>query len=230
MRYLHPVSIKERFVASGEYTYWLGDQHGGHYERWTIHRQPDGSRFYRFDYESSYSGLVILGEVLENTSNEIERTDIKLFSTANSEPDLIPARVTYTVMRDEGYVQIGRSIDKKERETFEVEFKSNMLFNPFFTFFTGKPVRLSAIHNENAVSIFSFDTKHEPVINTTGIIGHFLREDDIAVDNKMLKASCYQHMNPERGQPLFWLDKNGILLQSVNERGVVARLSRYLHI
>jgi hypothetical protein len=223
VRYLHPVSIKEKFVASGVYTYWSGDQVIDYRDEWCIHRQPDGSHFSRIDLERH--AYVMLSEVLENPDGHIERVDVKLYSNRPDASDILAGRASYTVMRDEGYIQVGRTINNGERETFEIELKPEILFNPPYILFSGRPVRLSAEHNGKPIQIVSVNTLHE--LEVAPVTGRFIGEEMIEVDQKQVSARCYSF---EDKQSFFWFDEHYILLKSINERGEVAQLSRYVHV
>ena len=80
MRQLHPVSLHEKFLASGLYTH-LRDERPAATEEWTIHELPDGSQIVRVDIEDNAEqsrAMTILIEAWRTSEAKVERFDVWL--------------------------------------------------------------------------------------------------------------------------------------------------------
>lgn len=145
MRYLHPVSHHERFVASGVYTTTgVGQDTAATTtasamttvatEEWSIHLQPGGSRFIRLDCTPGISGVSasdsqehLLAEILQSPEGIVERVDLVWFRR------VVTRRVSLTIF--ENYVQIGYKAASDERQYFEVDIPDGTRLLPPFTLF-----------------------------------------------------------------------------------------------
>jgi hypothetical protein len=105
MRSLHKVAAHEKFLASGEYRYWRGEESLKIRDKWTIHDLQGGALFYRLDEEGE--GLSIISEALINPDGQMERFNIQSWN-----PTLFKA--DYIFNPDD--VQISRRVQGKEPE------------------------------------------------------------------------------------------------------------------
>lgn len=132
MRYLHPVSHQEKFVASGVYvTTNLGDESiekTSITEAWSIHLQSQGSRFIRIDRTATPTQEHLLSEVLQSPEGIIERVDLVWFRQA------VTRRASFTMF--DTYVQIGYKAEPGEREYLEFEIPAGTRLLPPFLLFT----------------------------------------------------------------------------------------------
>ena len=125
MRYLHPVGISEKFVASGKYVMYTDDAPGATIETWSIHALPDGAQLIRVDIDyRKHGGRSFLIEAWVNPPDEdadmltgaaiassISRLDVSAFGKPGDK--FQRGRATY--LFDGDRVEIGRTLDKGER-------------------------------------------------------------------------------------------------------------------
>jgi hypothetical protein len=144
MRYLHPVSHQEKFVASGTYvTSVVGeDPPAQTTEEWSIHIQPGGSRFIRIDRAATVTPTSehLLSEVLQSPEGWIERIDLVWFR------QVVSRRVSLTAF--ETYVQVGYKTEPGEREYLEVELPAGTRLLPPFLLFTLGAVNVPVLVTE----------------------------------------------------------------------------------
>jgi hypothetical protein len=119
MRYLHPVQMHEKFVASGTYRTLPGGEPSGSIEQWSIHEQPGGTRLVRIDDDTPAALFLIEAWVnLTESGRVIDRIDVYGRSKAASASNAVQTvRATYTYFDD--HIQIGRTLNDAEREHFE---------------------------------------------------------------------------------------------------------------
>jgi hypothetical protein len=116
MRSLHKVAAHEKFVASGEYRYWRGEEALKVREKWTIHELQGGALFYRVDEsDEDYS---ILSEALINPDGQMERFNVQSWN-----PTLFKADFIF----NPDFVQISRRIKVAETEYEEFPLLPNSL-------------------------------------------------------------------------------------------------------
>jgi hypothetical protein len=105
MRALHKVAAHEKFLASGEYRYWRGEENLKIRDKWTIHELRGEALFYRLDEEGE--GLSIISEALINPDGQMERFNIQSWN-----PTLFKADYIF----NPNDVQISRRLQGKEPE------------------------------------------------------------------------------------------------------------------
>ena len=111
MRRLHVVGKHEKFVASGVYKVYAGDQPTGLIERWSIHEVGDGAQFVRVDVDGrDFDGNSTLLEALLNPDGRFERVDAHSYDAAASHP----AKVSFTFFVDR--VEILQATENDVRE------------------------------------------------------------------------------------------------------------------
>jgi hypothetical protein len=132
MRYLHPVSYQEKFVASGTYvTTVVGETSPVEMtEEWSIHTQPGDSRFIRIDRAATPTSEHLLAEILQSPDGIIERVDLVWFRQT------VSRRVSLTAF--DTYVQVGHKTEPDEREYLELDIAAGTrLLPPFILFMLG---------------------------------------------------------------------------------------------
>ncbi|MCU0496589.1 MAG: hypothetical protein MUF87_04460 [Anaerolineae bacterium] len=83
MRYLHPVTMREKFLASGIYQLTDPTYPAPIQEEWSIHQLPDRSWFIRIDSQSFQSGHSRIIEVLRSSpesGGQFERCDLAIYT------------------------------------------------------------------------------------------------------------------------------------------------------
>ena len=111
MRRLHVVGKHEKFVASGVYKVYAGDQPTGLIEYWSIHEVGDGAQFVRVDVDGrDFDGNSTLLEALLNPDGHFERVDAHSYDTGASHP----AKVSFTFFADR--VEILQTVENDVRE------------------------------------------------------------------------------------------------------------------
>ncbi|MCI0353047.1 MAG: hypothetical protein L0Z53_26810, partial [Acidobacteriales bacterium] len=123
MRQIHPVGFHEKFVASGEYTYY--GENGVERaisDNWSIHELPDGSQKVRVDWETREGFWVDLIDALlkpEQSGKQIERFEISAYAT-----DWRSAHIRANFIFFEDHVAVGRTYNDEPRENEELNLPS----------------------------------------------------------------------------------------------------------
>lgn len=208
MRYLHAVSMKERFVASGMYHFFKGDQARKGVEYWSIHEQGDGSLFIRIDLdlrEREYDPESWLAEVLlQGQTGRVERFDLHLYN--------MQGVLKQNIVFFEDYVQIGYSINDGERQYEERPLPQNYALALGTNLLFGLAVaQMSRQIQVEVPTFFSFDVfdpefEFEPCI-TLADEG----EDRVMIGGHALACRKYQFDCGGRGYA--WLDEHDIMLK-----------------
>ena len=115
MRRLHVVGQHEKFVASGVYKVYAGDEPTGLIESWSIHEVGASAQFIRVDVDGrDFDGCSKLMEALLNPDGRFERVDEQLYGA--QAPD--PVKTSYTFFDDR--VEILR-LEKNDQSESTVE-------------------------------------------------------------------------------------------------------------
>ena len=136
MRYLHSVSLHEKFVASGVYKpFQDGQPIDGIIEYWSIHELPDSARFVRVDVDGRDGGdkRSQLFEAWYSPQGNLERFDIRAYGVPNDK--LKQLRATFTL--NNNYVEIGYNLNTQERVFEEIKLPENGVLLPQSIFFYG---------------------------------------------------------------------------------------------
>jgi hypothetical protein len=113
MRQLHPVSFRERFVASGTYTFFQDAVPTGDVEHWTLHEPGRGAWTVRADHDGrAGSGTSWLFEGLyDGERRRFERFDLSLYGVQHTDAKFI---------FEPGEVQISLRVDGVAQEPLVV--------------------------------------------------------------------------------------------------------------
>ncbi|PJF40855.1 MAG: hypothetical protein D6737_08185 [Chloroflexi bacterium] len=226
MRYIHRVALKEKFVASGLYTYYLDGQPTGAVEHWSIHEQTDSALFVRADYDArNVDGTSLLLQALvnpEHTTNAIERFDLYFYTPT------LEAKAYYSFF--DNYVQVGRAINKGQRIQTEVAIDENVVVNPlskalqnFVLWLAQKsgeamPVLSPNLHVENAEQTLALEKQ---ICSAAFVDSEMLQIGDKTYPTRRYVLEC-----ENRSSANFWFDDDDILLRHECQNQSVS-LSRY---
>lgn len=105
MRYLHPLSPVERFIASGTYR----DHKQNPSQKWTIHQLPDQAWIIRIDH--IFQNILI--QAWRSPESQLERVDIRTLNPP-------PRRINYLV--ENGLIEYGHHIKNAStiQQTFDL--------------------------------------------------------------------------------------------------------------
>ncbi len=217
MRQLHAVSRHEHFVASGTYTHYQYNEPTGTAEYWSIHELPDGGQIIRVDDDwREHDGSSVLIEAWRSPeTRQIERFDLQAFG--GKRDTINEVRASFQVFKD--HLEIGRSVDKNEREQFELVLPEQYITAPESLIFGGFEVVALAQFRGDPIPVISYlptflteTTAFRPVTHAQSAT--FLRHEQISIRSKPYDAQVYQQANPSDGThwPI-WVDKHGVLLK-----------------
>lgn len=197
MRYIHPVGIHEKFVASGEY-----DQHRS---QWSVHQFPDGAWMMRVDWDKrQIDGTSIIIEAWRSPIAEggnIDRFDIWGFADKRYPIQQVKAR--YFVV--ESTLEISLQIDKQPQLTQSHRFTSDMRLLPDLPLFWGYMTAKSAQIIVSCLFDFASPQAFSPVM--TQPIVTPLGEETLTIAEKAHITQRYQLDNRH-----VWIDSLGIVL------------------
>lgn len=224
MRYLHPVQLHEKFVASGEYAIYAHGFSTQVVEAWSIHAlsQPgEGeSWFVRVDSDwRSDTGALILGEALvlpESGGFSVERIDVERYQSSPGQP-LAHFKESYSFFED--YLQVGYVIPPSaERHYAEQTMPYGYLAAPrwrHFHLMTGFAAATIAKNASSDSPAFAGFDIHSAGSQTTKLSIHHERRETLTVGFQKVEADVYTMRYADQpDQPLtLWLDRHGILLR-----------------
>lgn len=137
MRYLHPISMNETFIASGIFHHRRAGGVLLTEESWTIHEFPDGAWMIRVDYDQREQvGPSVLVEAWRSPEVEgarIERFDISAFGAPGD--TIKQARCTYSLIEDS--IEIGRSLNGEDRRYETLKLPAGYVLYPGGWLFMG---------------------------------------------------------------------------------------------
>lgn len=234
MRQLHPVSIHEKFVASGVYSHFRGEKQVGIVESWSINEQPGNGQIIRVDYDGRESdGRSILIEAWLNSQKRTERFDIHAYG---SKHDIIKrARARYIIMND--MVQITRVINGNIQPVEELSADSSTIIYPGTALFKGFLIGQLVVEQRN-VRVITYNpfNAYQPQQLTDAFRGYehdydgvrFIERRNIAITGKLFEARGYESPAPVLDEwPVGWLDKKDVLLRLDNTKGLTILLTQY---
>lgn len=227
MRYLHKPTLKETFVASGEYRCTRDGQPLAGGEQWAIYALPDGSHFMRFDGDwRDHDGTSVLAEALYQPAAMGRR--IERYSRRD-----ITAQGSWRTQYDffEASVVIGWDDADNVRQDHEAALPAGygVILSPPLLAGIGA---LQAVDAGGAQTAFlGFDTSHggRPVIDT--VTARITGEGVVSVSGQDVAAR--EIALTRAGDPAaidrLWLDAAGFLLKRISPDGLVTELHRIAH-
>ena len=232
MRYIHPVGVSEKFVASGIYRYYKNDEPTGLVEEWTVHEQPDGAWFIRVDKDGRFfDGRSELIETYRNPNGQIERFDITAYG--GKDDAVKQFKGTYTI--ENGYLYIGRTLNNGERIQSEMMLPDQYIVNPGGYLFFGWAIP-ALVENAplSVVMRYGFhDTPEESFV--TGMVYPtltFYQEGALTISGRTLPAACYisGESKPEGAVNYhrYWIGEHNIFFKHESD-DLRVQLDRYAH-
>ncbi|GAB5490261.1 MAG: hypothetical protein Phog2KO_04760 [Phototrophicaceae bacterium] len=205
MRKLHAVSPNELFVASGEYRYWRDGTQLPMIEKFTIHEVGDGAFLYRVDEDGrDADGLTILSEALISPDKQFERFNVQSY---NPKDDLLKAfKADYTFNPE--YVQIGRRLDKNEREYDEFPLIENCEIYIKQTLYMGLTIQ-HILAGKGKSQVFAPQLLSDEENLLQKIIVEERGTESLQIGRKTLETRKYQIAD----DVFYWLDEHDIPLQ-----------------
>lgn len=205
MRNLHVVSPNEIFVASGEYRYWREGVALAISEKFTIHQLDGGAYLYRVDEDGrDEDGLTILSEALISPDFQFERFNVQSY---NAKDDVLRNfRADYTMNPD--YVQIGRKMDKQEREYEEFALFENAQIYIKQTLYMGLTIK-NILEGDGKAQVFAPQLLSTDVNVLQKIIVKERGIEQLQIGRKMIEVHKVQIAD----DVVYWLDQHHIPLQ-----------------
>ena len=221
MRQLHPVSLHEKFLASGLYTH-LRDERAAATEEWTLHELPDGSQIVRVDIEDNFGQDVVITVLIEawrTSEAKVERFDVWLNSRDHAGSQ--QAKATYMI--SDNRLQMIRTLDHAESQHEASELPENVVICPPAAFIflgalftqTAEPASmLRVLHVGSNKSLLRPEIKsyHKTAL------GRSVR----LVDGREIAVEGYRLMDESArftDRAVFWLDKYGVVVGYEEPRG-----------
>jgi hypothetical protein len=186
MRYLHPVSHRERFIASGTYVTTIsGDSLSAQSrEEWSIHRQPGESRFIRIDQAATPTSEHLLAEILQSPEGLIERIDLVWFR------QVVSRRVSLTAF--DTYIQIGYKTEPNEREYVEFDIPAGTRLLPPFLIFTLGAVNVpQSVTDGDYLMIDTTSPVNPPPLQVELFQWTFVEPQTLSIGRKQIDALVY---------------------------------------
>lgn len=224
MRYLHPISAHELFVASGEYRYWRDDSLLKVVEKWTIHELRGGAFLYRVDEDGrDEDGLSILSEALINPERQFERFNVQSFNPKDAE--LKDFKADYAFNPD--YVQIGCRIQGGEHEYAEFPLMEGALVYIKQTLYMGLTISQILAKGGNS-QVFAPQLLASGDSQLQKIIVKELDIESVEIGQRKIEARKFQIAD----DVFYWLDEHHIpIMRQYNYDGAtyVGKVANYAH-
>ncbi len=181
MRYIHPVTVHEQFVASGVYDYYTDAAvPAGITEAWSIHELPDGSQFVRVDHDlRGSSGASMLVELLRNQAGSPERLDLYFYPQAQVGANVLRANYSFYP----AHIQLTTYWRHQPTGTAEIELECQ----PISTL-----LLLPALAGSLIVEVVARGGEHVPVLLIDDLI--------VTDDHQQFAAVNLYHFSVQRGQ------------------------------
>jgi hypothetical protein len=229
VRTLHPVGVKERFEASGEYV-TLREGVVVRLERWQSHQNPGGDRITRIDTELPDQEAYLLAQALTvpvEGGQRIERIDLRVQAYRQARRAL---RVSWVFSPTQ--VDIHYSIDQGARRTVQADLPSGYWPGTMFPALHGPLILLAAASLQPlAVAVpvlppFSDDLPDDSLIpRLSEIAVQQTGSGELLIGRRTEAVSHWCVQAPEPAlSGLFTLDQHGLIHQAQIQTpdGVVA--------
>ena len=215
MRYLHPVQMHEKFIASGRYRFFRNGQELRKTEAGTIHEHPDGETFIRIDVDSRLEdGKSILVEALQNTANEPVRFDIH-YDNAKFEGGIKTLRAAYSIA--EGRMQVGYAMNGAKREYLEIDLPASTLIDLPLLVFRGRTIAEMARRADQAISLFAPTFEHAQlfpgIARTVESQVEYAADDLVSIGKRQIETRRYRYVDRAAS---YWIDRHGTVIKRVN--------------
>jgi hypothetical protein len=199
--------MQEKFVASGLYHRYEGQNQTKATEAWSRHELAEGATLTRVDVDwRGVNGVSRLAEVLQNHAGKVERLTLQIHQTAPSAPYRV-MRLDYIIA--DGYVQMTRALDRQAREYAELETPPPLIVRlTDFALFWGEVVKLDPQLAQGA-QVFV------PILKPTGAMGAVVKgampivegveQEEVSLPRGTQTLTRYV----TKGQRLVWLNAHG---------------------
>lgn len=228
MRYIHPVGLPEKFVASGVYTYYRNAEPTGLIEIWNIYQLPDNAYLVRIDWDgrkdAAFQSSILLeawyapDELGENLGR------LEMYAYGASFDPVKVVRSSYTFFDD--FVQISRKLDDRPAIIDEQAWSPDWVFLPAGTqLLTGFATARYALRADTVVKTFynqhhfKDDTAFEAYFSQAQV--RFIAQEQLTVAHKTYAAHRYEWLSPNMElapEEIVWLDENNVLIQHETPR------------
>lgn len=230
MRQLHPVSLKEKFVASGLYILAEKSQPAQLTEEWSIHQLPDHSEIVRVDRIVA-SDIILLLEGYRTPAGLIERFDAYLYAFGASLSHQI--RATYTRLGDELYIT--RTLNRETSQETVLSVSSDTLICPPALVFMGMAIKTVAEGSRAVVTAVVEDCDAAYALtalqNSLTVTPAATTYKQVAGRNLEINGYRIQGHGYDAQNHLLWVDQQHILTgleYQSTEVGYLAQYSRRL--
>lgn len=224
MRSLHPISIHEQFLASGEYRYWRDDKSLKIVEKWTIHELKGGAFLYRVDEDGrDEDGLSIFSEALISPENHFERFNVQSFNPKDTE--LKDFKADYTFNPD--YVQIGRRLEKEDHEYAEFPLIEGALIYIKQTLYMGLTISHIEVNGGQA-EVFAPQLLASDDSQLQKILVKERDTEIVEIGKRKIEARKFQIAD----DVFYWLDEHNIpIMRQYTYDGSIytAKVANYAH-
>ena len=220
MRYLHPVTVHEQYVASGTYSLRTDAAAGPVLvEEWSIHQQPDGAHFVRVDREDPAKHAVWLAEGWRSPAGDggqLERYDILAYRT--DQQPVMRLRASYSLFPD--LVEVGRTIGDSPREYVELT-PTNYVFDPgSFVFWGAVASDMLCGDREHVIGICDDSSSPDVLLpHTRAMSAVLVGEDRVELGGREHEARIVELRR--QGVPdiqRLWIDANDVVLRAETHR------------
>lgn len=235
MRYVHPVSVHENFVASGTYVYRRDGVETGCLEHWTMHSLPDGAWFMRSDRDCrSINGRSLLMEVWRSPENEggtVERFDLHAYGQPKDNHK--QTKVTFAL--DDGAVLVGRTFNRTDRHDDELSLPAGGVLQNGGLLYLGARIR-TALNGQSLTLVTHGNwadalTDFKPQI--VQLQASAQDETSVSIDGKAVIGQAVQvTVTPNDADTLIYsgryvVNAHDVILQADLDNGLSIHLEQY---
>lgn len=222
MRQLHPVSFRERFVASGTYVWSHDGVATGDLEHWTLHEPGAGALSLRADYDGrAGSGVNWLFEgFYSHASRRVERFDLSVFGEQHTEVKVLfsGAEVNISLRVD------GRPQPPRQRTLMPPAVSLPPALVAAYLF-AGESVA--------AAPVFTVDIDVKAGLvrteRATLLSIEHLGVEPVDVDGRPIDARRLRLLGQDGRDEQVWFDAFDVAVRWQNAAGRAAQLTRYVH-
>jgi hypothetical protein len=219
VRQLHPVSFREKFVASGVYTLYQGNLPTGDVEYWSMNEPGEGSCTIRSDRDGRagtdanwiFEGLVVDGR--------IERFDVQIQGEVTTAAKFMFANAK---------VEISQRVNGMVREPLELTVQASYEISPpslaaqwlFVPRLMGQTAQAWTPDIDTAAGTIQGGYLTAWIIEDVGAAPHPIGEQHVACREFRLSGNA--------GELTLWFDSHGVLMRFDTDTGERALLTQYV--
>lgn len=225
MQFITPIQNDERFLASGVYTHYQQGEPTGFYQRWTIHRQLDGTERARIHMDGrAADGRDILLEFVRRITDNvgfIDQCEVHAMGTAQDAVKAVQAAYQF----EPDHVRIGRVIDGNPIPEERLDLPEGYVVRLASLLLTGYAVADMSMRNGKDVPVVAYSPQFKDEkafsLHVYNQSAQFLKNDMITIDGKLLKSRLYKRWVSDNPETVFnvWLDDFEIPLKQADGDG-----------